>query len=210
MKLLLDTVCNTCEHLYDRMHIMSLFLQKAYMQECSCYWIQTYGNIQHLHTNTHAEVSWKYVKMCKHTHTTAVLSLWWWLQAMQADEQDRGWHAPKEQICCPPSSHLPVFFTLGFFYLFPFLLLLLPSFHFSFTLLSTYFSAAGPFRVLLPPTLHPAIKDWHQFAMPSRCHLQNTNKSSFLRLASNKWQPSQTHTLLPLHPVSPVQLFTYN
>lgn len=162
--------------------------------------------IQTFATYTTNKLSKKQInlQMCNYvqaqTHTSPVLSSWWWSQAMRTDEQDLGRHALKERICCPPSSHLHLLLHLASF-------TLQPSFHFSFTLLSTYFSAAGPSKS--PSTPHPSFHP-SNVGTSLWCHRVATYKTqtkppSFI-CPRTKSPPS----LFSFCTVSPVQLFTNN
>lgn len=119
-----------------------------------------------------------------HTHTQCMVMLMA-VTGQGADEEDLRRQALEGRICCPPSSHLPVFSHVSSSSLF--LSLSGPPSTFPFFLLSRYFSAAGP--TPLSPSLFPpsrAIKHGRKLTMPPSSHLQNTNKPSLLHLSSNK------------------------
>lgn len=125
------------------------------------------------------QITWKFINMYVYTHIVHVLSEWWWSRAMKTDEQDAGWHALEEMICCHPSSHLPTFFTLGFFHSFP----SLP--------LTYFFSPCWAHISLLQDFLEPCLP--HAFIWSSNmgtssrchpvCHLQK-NKNTKQKPAS--------------------------
>ena len=75
----------------------------------------------HYHTNNKKQLVQKCITTHRYTHTHThtqthagpCVVMLMVITAMRTDEQDLGRHAPKERICCPPSSHLPVFSHLA-------------------------------------------------------------------------------------------------
>lgn len=107
---------------------------------------------------------------------------------MRTDEQDLGRHALKERISCPPPSHLPAFFTLGFFYSFPsFLRALFPFFfHLAEHIFHCRRTLTPPSSLTLPSTTHqtraPAP---NATLLPPAKHKQNLLPSCALKTKSS-------------------------
>ena len=134
----------------------------------------------HTHTHTHTDTRWP---LCCHADGDHSHEDWW----------ARSWPTCPERKDLLSSFITPTcFFTLGFLFALP------ASFLLSFSLLSRYFSAAGPFNlllllVLLFLPLPLLLIRSSNMGTSSQCHplptCENANKTSLLHLSSNK-EPS--------------------